>query len=63
MIKRASQQPRPAKKTVIVGVRMEEELAQRLQELADADERKLSPFIVRILRRYIASIDAKGNSS
>jgi predicted transcriptional regulator len=53
------QHQRPPKKTVIVGVRLEEDLAQRLQELADADERKLSPFIARVLRKYVGEMDKK----
>lgn len=48
---------RPAKRTVILHIRVEDELAQRLQQLADADERKLSPFVARILRQYVAKID------
>lgn len=61
MVRRAPNQQRPPKKTVIVGVRMDEELAQRLQALADTDERALSPFIVRVLRKYVADLDrAKG---
>ena len=62
MVKRAQDsqgrgQRHPQKKTVIVGVRLEEDLAQRLQELADADERKLSPFIARVLRKYVSELD------
>lgn len=50
-----AQQP---KKSEVVFVRMELELANRLRELAAEDERKLSPFIARILRRYVAEIDS-----
>lgn len=49
---------RPKKKTEVLFIRVEEELATRLRELAELDERKLSPFCARILRRYVADIDA-----
>ena len=43
----------PEKKTVILSIRVEDELAEALKALADADERKMSPYIARVLRRHV----------
>jgi predicted transcriptional regulator len=41
------------KKEVVLHIRADVDLKADLQSLADADERKLSPFITRILRQYV----------
>ena len=47
--------PRAPKKTVIIHIRVEEDLAEALQRLAEADERKLSPYVARVLRGHVAA--------
>jgi len=55
-----SKQP---KKTVILHIRVEEELAQSLQDMADADARKLSPYVAMVLRRHVETeTEGKGGS-
>jgi predicted transcriptional regulator len=41
------------KKEVVLHIRADVDLKADLQTLADADERKLSPFITRILRQFV----------
>jgi predicted transcriptional regulator len=41
------------KKTMILTIRIEESVAKALKGLAEADERKLSPYIARLLRRHV----------
>jgi hypothetical protein len=48
------------KKEVVLHIRADLDLKADLQALADADERKLSPFITRILRQYVAQERAAG---
>jgi predicted transcriptional regulator len=48
------------KKEVVLHIRADLELKADLQALADADERKLSPFITRILRQYVERERAAG---
>lgn len=38
---------------MVLHIRADVDLKADLQALADADERKLSPFITRILRQYV----------
>jgi predicted transcriptional regulator len=40
-------------KSVVVGVRLSEEVRDKLQELADVDHRPLSNFISKILLDYL----------
>lgn len=47
----------PSKKTEVLFIRVEIELANKLRELALSDDRKLSPFIARILRKYVSALD------
>jgi predicted transcriptional regulator len=42
-----------AKRTITLHIRVEEELAEALKELADSDERKVSPYVARVLRRHV----------
>jgi len=52
------------KKTMILTIRIEESVAKALKNLADADERKLSPYVARVLRRHVeAETKAKGRKS
>jgi hypothetical protein len=41
------------KKTMILTIRIEESVAKALKSLAEADERKLSPYVARLLRRHV----------
>jgi hypothetical protein len=41
------------KKTMILTIRVEESVGKALKELAEADERKLSAYVARVLRRHI----------
>jgi hypothetical protein len=47
------------KKSVTLHIRVSEETAAALKLLAEADDRKLAPFIGRILDRYVAEEEAK----
>jgi predicted transcriptional regulator len=42
------------KKTLTVHVRLDEDTARELKAMADADDRKLSAFIARVLKQYVA---------
>ena len=42
-----------------ISIRLEAEVKEALQELAEADERSLSSFINRILRTYVESVRGK----
>jgi predicted transcriptional regulator len=42
-----------------ISIRLEAEVKEALQELAEADERSLSSFINRILRNYVESVRGK----
>jgi predicted transcriptional regulator len=44
--------PMAEKKTMILTIRVEESLAKALKSLAEADERKLSAYAARVLRRH-----------
>lgn len=46
---------------MVLHIRADLELKADLQALADADERKLSPFITRILRQHVQRERAAGN--
>jgi hypothetical protein len=48
------------KKEVVLHIRVDETLKAELEALAIADERKLSPFVTRILRRYVEGEKAAG---
>lgn len=48
------------KKEVVLHIRVDETLKAELEALAIADERKLSPFVTRILRAYVAQEKAAG---
>jgi len=41
------------KKTMILTVRIEESVAKALKSLAEADDRKLSPYIARLLKKHV----------
>jgi hypothetical protein len=45
---------RPPKRSVTLHVRVDEELAMQVQDLALAEDRTVSYFIARILRQYVA---------
>ena len=47
------------KKSVTLHIRLSEETATALKRMAEADDRKLAPFIGRILDRYVAEMEAK----
>jgi predicted transcriptional regulator len=47
------------KLTVTLHIRVSEETASALKRLAEADDRKLAPFIQRVLDRYVAEQEAK----
>jgi len=40
-------------RTVTLHIRIEEALADALKAMADADERKISPYVARVLRRHV----------
>lgn len=42
------------KLTVTLHIRVSEETAAALKRMADEDDRKLAPFIQRVLDRYVA---------
>jgi hypothetical protein len=44
---------RPEKKTMVLTIRIEESTGTALKELAAEDERKLSAYVARILRRHV----------
>ncbi len=46
------------KKDTSVNVRLTSELREKLQELADADGRKLSNYIERLLTAHVNALDA-----
>jgi hypothetical protein len=48
------------KKELVLHIRVDETLKAELEALAIADERKLSPFVTRILRAYVAQEKAVG---
>jgi predicted transcriptional regulator len=50
------------KKTLTVHVRLDEDTAKVLKAMADADDRKLSAFIARVLKQYVAEQRRKGDS-
>jgi hypothetical protein len=41
------------KRTVTLHIRIDEPLADALKAMADADERKISPYVARVLRRHV----------
>jgi predicted transcriptional regulator len=47
------------KLTVTLHIRVSEETATALKRMAEADDRKLAPFIQRVLDRYVAEQEAK----
>ena len=44
-------------KTVSVGVRMAQEMRDKLQEIADEDMRSLSNLILKILTEYLRDLE------
>lgn len=49
------------KQTVTISIRMSPEMRDRLQALADSEERTLSQFCMRILRSYLRERENAGN--
>lgn len=47
------QRMRPEKKTMVLTIRIEESVGNALKELAAEDERKLSAYVARVLRRHV----------
>jgi hypothetical protein len=50
------------KKLVIVHVRLEESVAKTLKRLAAADDRKLSPYIGRVLKQHAEAAEASAET-
>jgi hypothetical protein len=48
------------KKTVTVSVRLDEVTLDGLKRLAATDDRKLSPYIARLLRQHVEAAEASG---
>lgn len=46
-------------KAVTIGIRVPEELRDRLMDLANADRRTLSQYCMLILRDYVEQLDAR----
>jgi hypothetical protein len=44
---------RTEKKTMVLTIRIEESVGVALKELAAEDERKLSAYVARVLRRHV----------
>ena len=45
---------------MILTIRVEESVGKALKALAEADERKLSAYVARLLRRHVDDADANG---
>ncbi len=54
MARGAPKTKRPPKRSVTLHVRVDEELAEKVQSLALAEDRTVSYFIARVLRRYVS---------
>ena len=50
-------------KTMTVGVRMTEEMKDKLQKIADDEMRSLSNLVLKILTEYLQGIDQKSNNN
>jgi predicted transcriptional regulator len=48
------------KKTMTVSVRLDEATVKGLKQLAAADDRKLSPYIARLLKQHVEAAEASG---
>jgi predicted transcriptional regulator len=48
------------KKDMTVSVRLDEATVKGLKQLAAADDRKLSPYIARLLKQHVEAADAAG---
>jgi hypothetical protein len=48
------------KKTMTVSVRLDEATVKGLKLLAAADDRKLSPYIARLLKQHVEAAEATG---
>ena len=51
----------PPKKDAVLGYRVPQWLKDELQQLADADDRKLGPYVQRVLEQHVA--EQKGKPS
>lgn len=51
------------KKDTSVNVRLTSELRAELQRLADADDRKLSAYIERVLQAHVAAMKSRSRTS
>jgi predicted transcriptional regulator len=48
------------KQTMTVSVRLDEATVKGLKQLAAADDRKLSPYIARLLKQHVEAAEAAG---
>jgi hypothetical protein len=48
------------KKDAVLGYRVPQWLKDELQRLADADDRKLGPYVQRVLERHVAAEKERG---